>query len=423
MSTTTKRATSAWHIRDAGTDEMRACLAVIQAAFAEEVSDAEYDDWLKVFGDGRWIGAYETEDGTEARGCAAALTFRLTVPGGEVPAAGVTAVAVRPDFHRRGILRALMRHQLEDVRQRGEPLAVLWASEGVIYQRFGYGLAAMDGHFEVETLRTAYTRPAAAEGRVRLVDEEGSATVIPPVYDAMRQVTPGAVSRSDAWWRHGPLSDPAYSRRGSSPKYRAVYEVGGAAEGYAIYRIKDDWDHRGPRNRLEVKEAVTLTPRALRELWRFLFEVDLVRTVKADRVPVPNPLQQILAEPRALGLIAGDGLWVRLVDLPAALTGRRYTTTDSLVLEVADDFCPWNAGRWRITTTGEPWAAVAQIERTESVPDLVLDTADLAAIYLGGIRPTELAAAGRIEERTPGTLRRADVLFSADRTPWCVSMF
>jgi predicted acetyltransferase len=145
--------------------------------------------------------------------------------------------------------------------------------------------------------------------------------------------------------------------------------------------------------------------------------------VKADRVPVPTPLQQILAEPRALGLIAGDGLWVRLVDLPAALAGRRYATTDSLILEVADDFCPWNAGRWQVTTIGEPWAAVAQVERTEGAPDLVLDTADLAAIYLGGIRPTELAAAGRIDERTPGALRRADVLFASDRTPWCVSMF
>jgi predicted acetyltransferase len=138
---------------------------------------------------------------------------------------------------------------------------------------------------------------------------------------------------------------------------------------------------------------------------------------------VPNPLQHILLEPRAIGLVANDGLWVRLVDLPAALAGRRYAAIDSLVLEVSDGFCPWNAGAWRIETIGEPWEAVARVERTEDQPDLVLDTTDLAAIYLGGIRPTELAEAGRIEERTPGALRRADVLFAADRTPWCVSMF
>ena len=215
----------------------------------------------------------------------------------------------------------------------------------------------------------------------------------------MRAVTPGAISRTEAWWQTGPIGDPEYSRRGASHKYRVVYEADGHAEGYAVYRIKDDWDHRGPKSVLEVKEAVTTTPRALRGLWRYLFEVDLVRTVKAFRVPVPDPLQHILLEPRALGLVVNDGLWVRLVDLPAALAGRRYATTDSLVLEVSDGFCPWNAGRWRMETAGEPWEAQARVERTEDEPDLVLDTTDLAAIYLGGIRPTELAVAGRIEER------------------------
>ena len=121
--------------------------------------------------------------------------------------------------------------------------------------------------------------------------------------------------------------------------------------------------------------------------------------------------------------MANDGLWVRLVDLPGALQARRYATADALVLEVADEFCPWNAGTWRIETTGEPWAAEARVERPTDAPDLVLDTTDLAAIYLGGVRPVDLAQAGRIEERTPGALRRATAMFAAERTPWCVSMF
>jgi predicted acetyltransferase len=423
MSTDSSHATPPWHIRTATLDQMRDFAAPLPAAFAEAFTDAEFADWLKVVEPDRWIAAFERPDGQDALGCAAAYTLRLTVPGGEVGAAAVTAVGVRPDHRRRGILRALMRHQLDDVRERGEPVAVLWASEGAIYQRFGYGLAAMDGSFEVTSTRTAYTRAAPSEGRVRIVTEAESAAIIPPIYDAMRVLTPGALTRTEAWWQSGPLADPEYSRRGASPKFRVVYEADGAAEGYAIYRVKDDWDHRGPKSLLDVKEAVTLTPRALRELWRFLFEVDLVRTVKAARVPVPNPLQQILAEPRVLGLVTGDGLWLRLVDLPAALAGRRYGMADTLVLEIADDFCPWNAGRWQVVTAGEPWAAVASVTRTDTEPDLVLDTADLAAIYLGGIRPSELAEAGRITERTPGALRRANALFTADRTPWCVSMF
>jgi predicted acetyltransferase len=417
------RAAREWHLRVPAPDEMRAFMAPLREAFGEESSDPEIDDWLKVCEPNRWLGAFEDAASDLVVGVASAYTVRLTVPGGEVGAAAVTGVATRPDYHRRGILRALMRRQIDDVRDQGEPVAVLWASEGAIYQRFGYGMAARDGFIEVATVRTAYTRQLPPEGRVRLVGEDEALAIIPAVYDAMRSVTPGAISRTPPWWQTGPIGDPEYSRRGASHKYRVVYEADGQAEGYAVYRIKDDWDHRGPKSVLEVKEAVTTTPRALRELWRYLFEVDLVRTVKALRAPVPNPLQHILLEPRALGLVVNDGLWVRLVDLPAALAGRRYGRADSLVLEVSDAFCPWNAGAWRIETAGEPWEAVARVERTEDQPDLVLDTTDLAAIYLGGIRPTLLAVARRIHERTPGALRRSDVLFAADRTPWCVSMF
>ncbi len=404
-------------------DLLRAYSEPLTAAFAEDFTEAEYEDWLKTVEPDRWISTFAGPESQEALGCAAAYTFRLTVPGGEVGAAAVTGVGVRPDHRRRGILRALMRHQLDDVRARGEPVAVLWASEGAIYQRFGYGMATMSGFVEVDRARTAYARALPAEGRMRFVTEEEAAATIPAVYEAMRAVTPGALSRSETWWRTGPLADPEYSRRGASPKFRYLYEVDGVAEGYAMYRVKAEWDHRGPKSQLEVTEVVTLTPRALREVWRFLFEVDLVRTVKAGRLAIPNPLQQLLAEPRALGLVAGDGLWLRLVDLPAALVARRYAAPETLVLEVTDGFCPWNAGRWRLQTAGEAWATVAQVERTDDAPDLVLDTADLAAVYLGGLRPTELALAGRIEERTPDALRRADVLFASDRTPWCVSMF
>jgi predicted acetyltransferase len=423
MSRTTDHPTSDWHIRVPARDELQAYMSPIQLAFAEDPSQAEIDDWLKVVEADRWLGAFEDEASEQVAGCASAHSVRLTVPGGQVAAAAVTGVGVRPDFRRRGILRTLMRRQLADVHERGEPVAALWASEGAIYQRFGYGLAAMDGHFEVAVERTAYARPRPPEGRVRIVSEQESADLIPTVYEAMRAQTPGALSRSEAWWRSGVLADPEYSRRGSSSKFRAVYEADGVAEGYAIYRVKEDWDHRGPRNVLEVREAVTTSARALRGLWRFLFEVDLVRIVKASRVPVPAPLQHLLAEPRALGLVVNDGLWIRLVDLPAALEARRWGCADSMVLEVADDFCPWNAGRWRVHATGDRGAAVADVSRTDDAPDLVLATADLAAVYLGGIRPADLAAAGRIEELTPGAVDRATVMFSAQRTPWCVMMF
>jgi predicted acetyltransferase len=412
-----------WSIRRPGPGQLRDFMAHIPAAFGEDIPESDTTDWLQVVEADRWIGAVESAGSGAAVGSTTAYSVRLTVPGGEVGAAAVTGVAVRPDHRRRGILTALMREQLEEVRARGEAVSVLWASEGAIYQRFGYGLATFEGTFEVDTRRTAYERSVAPEGRVRLLTEAEAMSALPPIYEAMRRVTPGALSRSEVFWRHGPISDSETRRRGGGPKYLVVYDgPDGSAEGYAIYRVKDGWDATGPRNSLEVSETVTLTSRALRALWRYLFDTDLVRTVRALRVPVPFPLQLVVAEPRALGLLVKDGLWLRLVDLPAALAGRTYGATDALVVEVSDAFCSWNEGRWHIDARAGAGAAIG-VERTDAAPDLLLDTTELAAMYLGGTRATDLAFAGRITEVTPGALLRADALFTGDSAPWCVSMF
>ena len=407
-------------IRTATLETVRSFLAPLDVAFGEDHTDAEFEDWRHTLEPDRFVAAFDGEIPVAA---AAAYTFRLTVPGGDVGAAGVTAVGVEPGHRRQGILRTLMRQQLDDVHGRGEPVAILWATESAIYQRFGYGLGTLSGTFEIERGRTAWLRPGQPEGRMRLVDQVEALATFPPVYERMRAVTPGALSRTEDWWRWGILHDAEYNRRGAGPKFRYLYEVDGVAEGYALYRVKTDWDERGPKSQLLVVEAMALSPRAERAVWGFLFSVDLVRTTKAGRVPVPHPLLLELADPRALGITTGDGLWVRLVDLPAALAARRYGAAGTLVLEVADAFCPWNAGRWRLAATGEPGDAAAIVERTDAPADLALDVADLAAAYLGGFRVSDLARAGRVEELSRGALRRADALFAADRTPWCATGF
>lgn len=414
--------TTDWQIRVPSTAELEAFARPVQMAFGGGFSDQELADWLKLVEPERWLGA--TEPGSElVAGAACALSVTLTVPGGEVPAAAVTGVGVRPDHRRRGILRALMTRQLRDIHERGEPAAVLWASEGSIYQRFGYGLSTLDGALEIDTRRSGFGRDVPLEGRVRIVDEEEAASLLPPVYETMRAMTPGAISRSQRWWTEAVLSDPEYSRHGAGPRFRVVYEADGRVEGYALYRVREDWDDRGPKSVLEVSEALTTSARSVRGLWRYLFDVDLVRTVKAWRVPLPTPLQHVLAEPRAMGLVVKDGLWTRLVELPAALAARRYGTSDELSLEVTDALCPWNAGTWRIRSEGAPGETVATVERVSEPADLALDIADLGAIYLGGTRAGELAAAGRIEERTPGALRRLAAMFASDVAPWCSTMF
>jgi predicted acetyltransferase len=413
--------TAALPIRTATPDQVRAFFAPLMAAFGDEMTEAQFELESRTLEPGRLIAAF---DGDVAVGTAGAYTFRMTVPGGaEVAAAGVTLVGVEPGHRRRGVLRALMRHQLDDVRERGEPVAILWASESAIYQRFGYGLGTLSGSFEIERGRTAWLRPWEPEGRMRLVGVDEALATIPPVYERMRAVTPGALTRTSDWWRWGLLHDAEHMRRGAGPKFRYLFEVDGDAEGYAIYRPKGDWDDRGPKGKLLVVEAMALTPRAVRGVWGFLFGVDLMRTVNADRQPVPHPLQLALADPRALGLAAGDGIWVRLVDLPAALVARRYGAAGELVLDVTDAFCPWNAGRWRLVASGESGLAAAILERTDTPADLAVDATDLGAAYLGTFRLSELARAGRVGELVPGALRRADALFGSDRAPWCVTMF
>jgi predicted acetyltransferase len=402
-------------IRTATTETVEAFTAPLNLAFAEmpDPGDEERRTWEHE----RIIAAF---DGEQPVASAGALSFRLSVPGGEAAAAGVTLVGVSPAYRRRGILRSMMRRQLDDIHARGEPLAILWASEGAIYQRFGYGLATLSGSFEVDRDRAAFARPSPPEGSVRLVGPDEALGILPALYDRVRAGTPGMIARSEAWWRWVMLHDTDQARSANGMKFFAACETDGDVEGTAIYRVKPDWDERGPKGTLHAIEVLADTPRAVRDLWRWLLDVDLVSRVRAVRTPVPHPLQLILAEPRRLGFTVGDGIWLRVVDVPAALAGRTYGRPGTLVLEVGDAFCPWNAGRWRLVA-GDDGTAIA--EPTDAEPDVSLDAGDLAAAYLGTFRFSELARVGRAVEGTPGALLLADTLFAATRAPWCSTMF
>src|SRR5664280_2328883 len=168
-------------IRTATPETMRAFIAPLNLAFAEMPDPA--DEEHSTFEPDRILAAF---DGDQPVASAGALTFRMSVPGGEAAAAGVTLVGVNPAYRRRGILRSMMRHQLDDVHARGEALAILWASEGAIYQRFGYGLATLSGSFEIACERAAFVRPTPPEGSVRLVDLEEAMGIFPSIYDRVR---------------------------------------------------------------------------------------------------------------------------------------------------------------------------------------------------------------------------------------------
>lgn len=348
-------------------------------------------------------------------GGAAAFTFNLTVPGGDLPTAGVSVVGVYPTHRRRGVLRALMRAQLDDAHERGEPLAALWASEETIYGRFGYGLAAFCGEINLAHEYTSFAQPFEPEGTIRFLETDEALDVVPPVFERARLQWPGMFSRSRLWWEQREFKDPEERREGAGPKRWIAYERNGEVEGYAAYRHKPGFEAGSSTAELVVVEALGATPEAMREIWAYLLAIDWKATLKAYLLPPDHQLFLLLANPRRLRYRMGDSLWVRLLDVSAALSGRQYSADGAIVFDVRDDFCPWNEGRWKLEG-----GAAAQ---TEEAAHIALSAQSLGSVYLGGVTFAALARAGRAEELKAGALARADALFRWDRHPWCPEIF
>lgn len=392
-------------------EELRDALNVISHYFGTEnkLEDAErFAQWIELE---RMHAAW---DGDRIVGGAGAFSYRTSVPGGEVPAAGVTVVGVLPTHRRRGVLRSLMKEQLEDSRDRGDKMAYLWASEGTIYGRFGYGLASQIGSMSLAREWTSFAQPFTPRGRVRLLEAEEAARIFPPIYEQVRAQRAGMFLRSAAWWETRKLyDDPA--RRKAGPLHRALLELDGAPAGYALYRVKQDWQAGSTAGVVTILEAFAPTPEGTRELWRWLLDFDWTSQFAADYLPLDHPLFLLLADPRRLRFAIDDGVWARLIDVAGALSARTYAGDGEIVLEVSDALLPENAGRWRVGRE--------RTERTSADPDLRLDVANLATVYLGGFGFGDLVRASRAEERTPGAAERADALFHTTVRPWCPEIF
>jgi predicted acetyltransferase len=396
-------------------------VAPISIAFNARQSDAETQNELKTIELDRFVGAFE---GSTAVGCAGAFSFGLTVPGGQVSAAGLTSVAVLPTHRRRGILRQMMTWIFDQARARGDPVAILWASEAAIYQRFGYGPGTQQTFFEASTDKVRFLRQVDRPARIRIVGVDEAAQRFPPIYDAIRPNLPGAITRSAERWRWQILTDYEWQRHGNGDKVLVLLEVEGEARGYAIYRHRGDWDASGPKGVVTVTDIAGLDALVEQQLWQWLFGIDLIRTVRGWRGPAPHPIQLMVTEPRRLGMTVSDGTWLRIIDLASALEARSYDRPGQLVMDVTDEFCPSNAGRW-ILSVPDGAAVGARVTRAPDAADidLALDIADLAAVYLGAFRFADLARAGRVQECRPGAIDAADLTFRTSGTPSNATMF
>jgi predicted acetyltransferase len=410
-----------WPVRNIEASELREFVRVGSTPFGHPVpSDEDYDDAGLVTEIER---SHVALDGDAMVGTAGAFTFDLTVPGGATLAmAGVTDVAVLPTHRRRGVLTALMRHQLDDVVARGEAIAGLTASEGGIYRRFGYGVASRWVGVEIDTRRSTFRRDPQVGGRLRIPDAKEPWSTLAPVWDAYRTVWSGALTRSDAWWQLYERDRERW-RDGASRMFRIVHEGDdGVPDGYVLYRMKREWDASGSATgAVVVDELLTVDPEVEAALWRAVLDVDLTVTARARGLRVDDPLQLRFVDQRCVRTTAlGDHLWVRLLDVPRCLETRTYAAAGALVLVVTDGYRPGDGGVFALEADG---AGERQCGRTTAQPDLVLDTADLAAAYLGTTSFRALREAGLVDERADGAVTRADAMFRTERAPWCLQDF
>lgn len=387
---------------DQGTFERSIALAFGRTMTAEEVTH-----FATLNAPERSLAA---RDGDLIVGTTLDLAFDMTVPyAAAVPCAGVTGVGVRPTHRRRGILSSLMRRQLDLVHDRGDAWAALYASEAAIYGRFGYGMATRSLQGRIDRPWTRFEQPVAPAA-TELLDVDQALERIPPIYAAVQRAVPGMMSVTPALWEHHLRWDPDGERGGASERFAVAIDD----RAYATYRVKPGWDDTGPDSTLRVEECLATDLEAHRQIWAFLFGVDLVQHVEIGHLAVDHPLPWWLAERRRLRLVDAMPMYIRLVDVGAALSSRGTRADAAVALDVVDGFCPWNHRRWLLEVDG----GRLRCEPIDAPADVRLDVRELASLSLGGVRPAELVRAGLLTEHHPGAAARLEALLASDRTPW-----
>lgn len=421
MSTRSHTATPAeWTLRPLELTELRSWYALLYEAFpATHDFDAGLEETRPLVEPDRALVACY---GDGLAGTASANSFTVSLPGGPRPVAGITGVAVHPTWRRQGILRALMHRQLSDIYARGtEAVAILFSSEASIYERFGYGPAHRTAELTIRRPEATLRQDAGHDPGLRTwLGSPGEVLAeLQTLQASAAQHRPGDILRSPERW-HKLVADPVESRQGYGVWKCALVRDSDTPRGYALYRLRPGWSEDAlPQATLHVAELYAADPAAYVQLWRHLSQRDLVDTIQLQHRPTDDPLLHLLADPRRLRARLGEGVWVRLVDLPTALCQRSYSAPIDVVLDITDESCPWNAGRWHLSSDGTE----THCAPTQAAADLGLDVSLLGAAYLGATRLSSYASAGRLTEHQPGTLARLDTALSWPVAPMCSTDF
>ena len=332
----------------------------------------------------------------------------LTLPGGtSLPAWAISGVTVAPTHRRRGIARALMEMELRDAARAGVPLAILTVSESTIYGRFGFAPAALARDLVIDTRRARWTGPEA-HGRVHFVTAEQVQVDGYEIVERVRLATPGQMHYSGVLWDRQ-LGFMIGDDNAKNLRFVRYDDTDGTPQGFAVYSVTED-EVDFTRHTLALHALVAATDDAYAGLWRFLLEMDLISTIKADLRPVDEPLRWMISDFRAMRTTEIDHLWTRVLDVPAALGARTYASAGRLVLAV-DDPLGFAAGTWALDVDESGKATVTPADGT---PDVQLSVAALSALHLGGTSAHALAAAGMVR----GDAARIDTMFHSPVAPY-----
>ncbi|MGE0598352.1 MAG: enhanced intracellular survival protein Eis [Dehalococcoidia bacterium] len=346
------------------------------------------------------------------------LPFTVRLNGNPVKMGGVTAVGTLPAFRRQGLLRKAMTRALGEMRDRQQSLAILWASMGAIYQRFGYGLATATTRYSVDPRFSRFQEHLSTPGRIELMEKEDAFPLIKQNYIQWVQDKNLAIHRSTILWQASTLRADVKDH----PVYCAVYRnPDGEVTGHAVYQTAEgNFADPGPGQVMTVSDFIARDMAAYRTLWEYLSAHDLVRRIEFRGVPEDDPAPELLLEPRMLQRKTSDGIWMRVVDVETALPQRPYGRRGELTIRVeTDDVCPWNAGTYLLETDG-PSASVRRIERA---PDITT-TPNVLASLISGYRPaTHFARAGNLTAKDDAALQTADDLFRTRWAPYCPNGF
>jgi predicted acetyltransferase len=419
LSTMTTPATT--RIVPLGPEHRDEVLRVDQAAFAFDPDEADpavetvFFEWDRTFGAIRPAAGRRREvpnaawdEDEELAGLNTVYSLTLTVPGrgGEtraVPMAALSWVSVHPDHRRRGVLTAMMRHHLHGLHEQGgEPLAGLFSAEPVIYPRYGYGEASPCVRVTLPQGSTLRPIPDRTEVSISMIDADSaeSLAVVDELFAVAAPTRVGRLTRPTVATRHF-LRDQPEQRRGIEPSRLLVARRDGEVTGYAVLQRTLGWKDGAPDGKVEVQELTGLDAPTLHALWTRVLTIDLMREVTIPMIGLEDPLLAWLEDLRAVTARRQDALWLRLVDVDRALSARGYDDDVDVTFALDDPFCPWNAGTWRLSVSGEQ----VSCERSDDAePDIALNVQELATAYLGGHSLVGLAAAGLVRENRPGAV-------------------